>query len=59
MAVSHFRRGRAGGREELLKEIGDVYLMLEQARHILGTDDVDIACMESCEKLCLRLGIEI
>lgn len=58
VALSHFRRGRDGAREEVLQEIGDVMLMLAQAKYILGDDNVDMACMASCEKLCTRLGIE-
>lgn len=54
VALSHYRRGR--DKKEVLAEIGDVYLMLAQARKIFGDDQVNEACAASADKLALRLG---
>ena len=57
-AISHFRRGRKGSREELLHELADMEIMLEQARVIFGDDAVRNAAMPKIERLCSRLGME-
>ena len=55
-AISHFRRGRQGSREELLDELADMDIMLEQARVIFGDDAVTSAATPKIERLCERLG---
>lgn len=57
-AISHFRRGRQGSREELLDELADMEIMLEQARVIFGDDAVTSAATSKIQRLCERLGTE-
>ena len=59
VALSHFRRKSRADKREVLAEIGDVYLMLEQAREIFSDNLVDEACAASANKLTLRLGKEV
>lgn len=55
VSLSHYRRGRCD-ESEVLAEIGDVCLMLEQARLIFGDDKVNRACAASEDKLCQRMS---
>ena len=55
VSLSHYRRGRCD-ESEVLAEIGDVCLMLEQARLIFGDDKINAACKESEDKLCHRMS---
>lgn len=57
-AISHFRRSRAGSREELIEEIADVEIMIGQLRFILGDEEINDAIAEKLKRLCERLGIE-
>ena len=59
VALSHFRRKSRADEREVLAEIGDVYLMLEQARVIFGDDLVNESCAASATKLALRLGKDV
>lgn len=59
VALSHFRRKSRADKREVLAEIGDVYLMLEQAREIFGDDPVNEACAAAADKLLLRMGKDV
>lgn len=56
IAISHFRRGRSGSRQEILEEVGDVYLMLDQVRAMFGDGEIDNAVIKSVEKLSAMLN---
>ena len=58
VAISHFRRGRADGKKEVLEELADMEIMLEQMRAALGDDAINNVSMKKIERLCDKLGIE-
>lgn len=41
LAVSHYLRGRPDAKENLLEELGDVWLMVSQMIHHYGEGDVE------------------
>lgn len=44
-AASHYRRGRAGARDELVEELADVLLQVEQWCHHMGMGEDIAACV--------------
>ena len=58
VAISHFRRGRADGKEEVLEELADMEIMLEQMRSAFGDDAINNVSMKKTERLCDKLGIK-
>jgi len=40
LAASHFNRKRPDGEDNVIEEVGDVYLMIQQMMHYFGRDKV-------------------
>lgn len=58
VAISHFRRGRKDAKQEVIAELGDVILMIDQARCIFGEPELAQATNDACRKLAWHLGWE-
>lgn len=54
-AINRDARGRPGARENLIEEAGQVAVMLEQLRIILGADVFDASVRAATEQLAARL----
>lgn len=54
-AINRDARGREGARENLLEELGQVFVLLLQAREIVGHEAFDLAVRAAEEKTIERL----
>jgi len=41
LAIFHYNRGREGSKDNLIEELGDVWLMVSQMIHYYGQDEVE------------------
>lgn len=55
VAISHWRRGRNGCREEVTEELGDVLVVMAQLRVEFGRE-IDAWIMKKRERLACRIG---
>ena len=56
-AISHYRRKRENGREELAEELADVGIVLDQLKQVFG-EDIQSWREKKLKKLRTRIGIQ-
>lgn len=54
-AISHYRRKRENGREELAEELADVSIVLDQLKNVFG-EDIQFWRQKKLNKLREKLG---
>ena len=55
VAISHFKRGRPEGLDEMKEEIADTYIMAGQIIEVIGTEEMEKVIEDKLQKKIRRL----